>query len=319
MKELLSFLKSKTQALVGQKFVVPKCPNKDSLIAFNGLDLLWDAFHAVGDDNMDAIVASLDGMKVTERVVVCEGSFYGAIFQDISRPLEVSRTAQLAEMAPQHIGGLGLGLGHAFSNMKLAPDITPELSESYVGWLAMDAYGMHEGYFRWFDSIQKMREPVELPAIAREAFDQGLGRAIYFISGGHAQTIVDLVNRFPLARRFSLWRGIGLMTGFWGIDDEAQIKRLLKLSGVGRPHFQQGITWAVSMRYDMNEVEDFTKAAAETGCGASVLEIASLAQELMQKVPGHPAESRTLFNWQNQLVDFFSGSSDLKLLGADES
>lgn len=308
MKELLSFLASKTQALVGQKFVAHYDRGSSSQVVQTKLDMLTDAFHNVGDDNIPQLAASLASMKVTDRIVVTESSFYAAMCLDISRPLEFSRVALLAELVPDHIASLGLGVGHVMSALQVDADITQALSEHYLGWMAMDAYGMHEGYFRWFDSVHKMKMPEGLPPLAQEAFDQGLGRGLWFIAGGDSDTILNLVNSFPIARRFSMWRGIGLNVGFWGAFDEKQIRQLYKASGKFLPYFQQGVVQAVAMRCDIDEVEDHTRAGSEIVCGAPIHEISELAHTLMQKVPGGPAESRTFFGWQNEIVDFFSGT-----------
>lgn len=324
MKELLSFLKLKTQTLAGQKFDAPEMTGNGSLLAQFPLDMLANGFHAVGDDDLVHLVKSFDSLKMTERVVACEGAFTAAICLDISKPLDFSRADQLANLAPTHIAGLGLGVGHALSTLGVAADISPSIAENYLGWLALDAYGMHEGYFRWFDSVHNMRVPKGLSPLAQEAFDQGLGRGLWFIAECDAETISNLVGRFPVTRRSSLWRGIGLMTGFWGAEDEKEIKRLLRFSGPFRAFFQQGIAQAVHMRFEMDEIVDHTDAACEIALGASTEEMATFASELIQTIPGSPADSRTMHRWQNEIVEFFSQGSQresqlLTLFGARRS
>lgn len=151
-----------------------------------------------------------------------------------------------------------------------------------------------------------IRGNVSLPPIAAEAFDQGLGRALWFIAGSDWRIIEQLVERFSYKRRFSLWRGIGLMAGFWGAEDEQQLKKLFKAASTFRPFFQQGAAQAVCMRYDMDDVADHNDSAAKLICGGSTAEVADLARSRMEKFAGEVMDSKVYFSWQNELVDFFS-------------
>lgn len=312
VKELLALLTSKTQSLTGRKVQLTGHLTSKSQVTQALLNLLSDSFYSVGDDDLKSFVASLDGMRITDRVVLFEGAFSGAVCLDVTRPLEYSRAKQLASLAPQHIARLGLGVGHALANLGVAADITPEVANHYLGWLAMDAYGMHDGYFNWFDRVHEMKTPEGLPPFAAEAFDQGLGRALWFIAGSDWRIIEQLVERFSYNRRFSLWRGIGLMAGFWGAEDEQQLKKLFKAASTFRPFFQQGAAQAVCMRFDMDDVADHNDSAAKLICGGSTSEVADLARTRMEKFAGEVLDSKIYFSWQNELVDFFSETATSK-------
>ncbi|MBX9666050.1 MAG: DUF1702 family protein [Candidatus Obscuribacterales bacterium] len=312
MKELLSFFSNKTKSLVGQQFVRLQGPEKSTRTAQEALAFLAESYNAVGPDtDLPRFVAECEKLNLIQRVVAYEGAFSAAICLDVSHPREHARAVEMADLAPAHVAALGLGTGHALARLRVEADITLPLSEHYLGWMAMDAYGMHEGYFHWFDSVQNMRVPLKLPPLAMAAFDQGLGRALFFIANGDAHAVQQLLERFPVARRSSLWRGIGLMVGFWGTDDELQMTRLLKFSKEFRPYFQQGAAQGVSLRVDWDDVIDHTKASAELICKASVNEVADVSSACMAIHTGDTFDTRSYVNWQNELVKFFA-NGDLK-------
>ena len=315
MKELLSFVSSKTQSLLGQSFPQLKVRGSEQNVARNVLAFFAEAANTVRPNtDIDDWVKSLGSLKITERIVAYEASFATAVCLDVSNPQEQSRTARMLELSPEHIAGLGLGVGHALSTLNISADITPSISEHYLGWMAMDAYGMSEGYFRWCDRIYAVKTPPDLPPLAMSAFDQGLGRGIWFAANGDAAMIHGLVERFPLWRQPNLWRGVGLMTSFWGAEDEFSMKQLLRFSKQFRPFFQQGAAHGVSFRCDLDEVTEYTKAAAQLICGATVSEINELSQVLMAQNMRDNFDSRAYLNWQNDLTKLFS-DGELLLIG----
>lgn len=307
MKAFLSFVSSKTQSLLGHQIPRHKVHPGGSKVAHAPLTLLAESANAIGPDtDITKWVDSLKSLKLSDRIVAYEGSFGTAVCLDASHPTEQSRVAQMVELAPDHLAGLGLGVGHALASLNITADISQAVSEHYLGWMAMDSYGMNQGYFHWYDSVQNMQVPKNLPPLAMAAFEQGLGRAIWFISNGDPKVIQPLLERFPVTRQPNLWRGVGLMTSFWGAEDEQGMKKLLKLSKQFRPFFQQGAAQGVSFRVDLDDVNDYTEAASRLICSASIDEIGELCELLMVQNTGDTFDSRAYHSWQNALVDFFS-------------
>ncbi len=307
MKELLAFLGAKTQSLVGQRFNLIKDPGTGSVIAQERLAFFAESFNSLRDDtDIPSYISDLESLKLTDRVVVLEASVGAAICLDVSHPREYSRAEEIMALVPEHFAALGLGAGHALANLRVAADITPALASHYLGWLAMDAYGMHAGYFHWFDCVNSMKIPLSLPPLAMEAYHQGLGRGIWFIANGSPKAVQQLIERFPVERRANLWRGVGLMTSFWGVKDELELKQFVKVSKKFRPYLQQGVAQGISMRTDMGEVVEETAGASNVICGASAPEIAHLAKMAMNRNTGSVFDSKAMLDWQDNLVAHFA-------------
>ncbi len=307
MKELLSFLASKTQSFVGLSPLQCKDPGTGAVIAQERIALFAESFNSISPaTDIPKFVNDLGELKLTDRVLVFEAAMGAAIRLDVTNPREYPRSEEMIDLAPEHIAALGLGAGTALSHMRVEADITPALSEHYLGWLAMDAYGMHEGYFHWFDSVHKMKVPLTLPPLAMAAYHQGLGRAIWCIGNGAPKAVNQIIERFPVERRAEIWRGVGLMVCFWGAKDEQELKGFYKVSKQFRPYLQQGVAQAVSMRIDMNEVVEETDAAVSVICGASSAEIDELVKDCLAKNTDGVFDSKALVAWQDDIVEHFA-------------
>src|SRR6185503_18765465 len=85
-----------------------------------------------------------------------------------------------------HVYMLYVGAGWAIARLpwlRSNPDRAIRHFDPLLGWLAVDGYGFHEGYFHWPESIDRRRLPRGLSGYARCAFDQGLGRSLWFVEG----------------------------------------------------------------------------------------------------------------------------------------
>ncbi len=305
MKELLSLLAVKTQSLVGKRFPRLQSPRTTSDVGREPLAMLAESHNSLEPNtDLPRFVADLAGLKLTERVVVFEGAFSAAISLDVSHPREYARAAELVDLAPEHISGLGLGVGHALSNLQVEANITASFADHFLGFMAMDSYGMHEGYFRWYESVQNMKAP-NLPPVAMAGYDQGLGRALWFMTAGEPKALQLLLDRFRPERRANLWRGVGLMASFWGGLDDLQLKQYLKFSKQFRPCLQQGAAQGISMRTDMGEVISETNCAAAVLCEATSAAIAEVAEACLIESTTGPFDSRAYLAWQHALTEFF--------------
>jgi len=136
-----------------------------------------------------------------------------------------------------------------------------------MSWLAVDGYGFDRAYFdtkRWVD---EQAEPVPYPWAGRpdyfpRAFDQGVGRALWFIHGGDPQAVADAVNRFAEGRRADLWSGVGLAATFAGGTDRSGLVRLRRLAGEYYRELALGVVFAVKARTYSSYVPEHTHLAS---------------------------------------------------------
>ena len=71
------------------------------------------------------------------------------------------------------------------------------------------------------------------------AYDEGIGRSIWYICKGDETKVSEMIQQFSLDRHSDLWRGIGIACSFVGGFEEATLKALL--ASAGKHSVQLGI------------------------------------------------------------------------------
>ena len=96
-----------------------------------------------------------------------------------------------------------------------------------LGWLAVDGYGFHQGYFRWPDDGGAPAGSAPALGLRARVFDQGLGRSLWFVEG--AEVRPHRHDDRPVSRRSrhaDLWSGVGLACAYAGGVARAAIEAL---------------------------------------------------------------------------------------------
>jgi hypothetical protein len=86
------------------------------------------------------------------------------------------------------------------------------------------------------------------PEYFGRAFDQGVGRALWFINGGGTEAVAAAVGRFAEHRRADLWSGVGLAATFAGGSDQRELAALRSEAGEYEDELALGSVFAVKAR-----------------------------------------------------------------------
>lgn len=152
---------------------------------------------ALSSAQVEHTAAECELLAPAQRGFAYEGSAMGLALLDL---LSLGRPrlfrAFLEGPAQQHIYMAHVGAGWALARcpwgmLTFFPALDPLLK-----WLAIDGLGFHEGYFKPSKFItargtsrKRQRNP--------EAFDNGLGRAIWFAAGARAEHVTKTLAAFP--------------------------------------------------------------------------------------------------------------------------
>jgi hypothetical protein len=187
-----------------------------------------------------------------------------------------------------HIFLAYIGMGFAMARLprplwkKVVPDLRGDPYYPTMSWLAVDGYGFDRAYFdtgRWVDA-QKVPAPYPWagsPDYFRRAADQGIGRALWFICGGHAADVAAAVGRFASQRHADLWSGVGLAAAFAGGCDEHALAALRLAAGGHWPELALGSVFAAKARAYAGLVPEHTMTACSALGDISVDKAVSLA------------------------------------------
>lgn len=154
-------------------------------------------------------------------------------------------------------------------------------------WLAFDGLGFHDAYFfsrRVAAGWRRLRT-----GYAVQTYDQGVGRAIWFIAGGSVARAIDVVRRFSSGRHADLWSGLGLALAYAGGADPAGLRLAVQAAGGARPWLAQGAAFAAEARARANHVPAYTHEAVKILSGRDTGEALHLVRQVRASLS--PVES----------------------------
>jgi len=234
------------------------------------------------------------------RGFACEGVTMAYTILDAAGPRRGQRAQTLLRGSGQpHIFLAYIGIGFAMARLprplwkKVMPDLSGSPYYPVMSWLAVDGYGFDRAYFdtkRW---VAEQKVPAAYPWEGSpdyflRAADQGVGRALWFIHGGHVPDVAATVAGFASRRQPDLWSGVGLAATFAGGCGTAALATLRDGAGPHRPELAQGAVFAAKARSYSGFVPAHTEAATQALAGMSVpaaVELADGAAE-QARAPG---------------------------------
>ncbi|HEX3130552.1 MAG TPA: DUF1702 family protein [Thermoanaerobaculia bacterium] len=186
-----------------------------------------------------------------------------------------------------------VGAGWILARLPLTPGRLLARLDPVLGWLALDGYGFHEGFFHPGRTVARHEVPAKVRGYARRAFDQGIGRSLWFVEGAGAQRLKTTISSFPTDRQGDVWSGTGLACAYAGGADRATVEELAAFSGGHLQQFAQGIAFAAGARHRAGNLAPQTETACQAVWGldaTSVSEmVVDLSHDLIDPVPPLPS------------------------------
>ncbi len=225
----------------------------------------------------------------------------GLALLDLVAPWPSRRFAQfLNGAAAPHIYMAYVGAGWALA--RTSPRLAWRLGklDPLLRWLMFDGYGFHEGYFHHDQAIDKQRRPRSLLGYELNAFDQGLGRSLWFVKGANVRAATTTVTSFPEPRRPDLWSGLGLAVAYAGGADADDIDALIAASGSHRASVAQGVAFAAKARERAGNLTPHTEFACQTICAMSAGAAAAATDDALPVI-GHEDGGKAYERWRAEI------------------
>ena len=225
----------------------------------------------------------LASVETDLRGFAFEGAAMGLALLDCFTPWRKNRWRTFTErLAQPHIYMMHVGFGWALARLRRS--VAPYLAEldPLLGWLMVDGYGFHEGYFGWPRYIEARTIPTHLDGYGRRVFDQGLGRSIWFVKGADVAAVVSTIEKFPSTRHNDLWSGVGLACAYAGGCNRAAIESLRVAANKHLPSLAQGVAFAAKTRQRAANLNSHTETACRLICGHSVEETAAITDAALE-------------------------------------
>lgn len=237
---------------------------------------------ALEDDDLRILHSRLQTIIPDLRGFAFEGAAMALTLLDYLTPWRRNRLASfLRGPGSQHIYMIHVGAGWALARLPVSIERALTHLDSCLRWLAIDGYGFHEGYFYWKRYLTTQAHPRRLSGYGLRAFDQGLGRSLWFIDGADTARIPQTVASFPASRQADLWSGVGLACAYAGGADYLAVKRLRDAAGEYCPQLAQGAAFGAKARQRAGNPTPHTELACELLCGVTADEAAHLTDEAL--------------------------------------
>ena len=213
----------------------------------------------------------------------------------------------LKKGAAQHQYMVHVGAGWALAQLPWF-ETHPALIDPLLGWLVIDGYGFHRGYFQWPRYVVEQKRPKRLSPYANRVFDQGLGRSLWFVDGADVNRIPVTIAAFDPARQPDLWSGIGLACTYAGGVDAVAIKALQRAAGPFSPQLAQGAAFAAKARQRAGNQVEYTDLACRIFCELSADAAAAITDEALKDLPIDGARPAYQV-WRERIQKAFAGNT----------
>ncbi|HYN22432.1 MAG TPA: DUF1702 family protein [Thermoanaerobaculia bacterium] len=227
---------------------------------------------ALEEVRLEGLAARLETIPAEVRGFAYEGAGMALALLDTLTPWRPGRLEEfLRGSGKAHCYIAHIGAGWILARLPVSPERLRARLDPVLGWLVLDGYGFHEGFFHWPRSIEKQEVPSKVRGYARKAFDQGLGRSLWFVEGAGPQRIHGRISAFAPDRKGDLWSGAGLACAYAGGVEPALVEDMLRRSGENAPSLVQGAAFAAVSRERAGNPAAQTELACQIfwGCGAA--------------------------------------------------
>jgi hypothetical protein len=273
---------------------------------------------ALADPRPDVLAERLNQLSDTYRGFAFEGAAMALALLDLVTPWQQGRFQAFCDgPGSGHMYLLYVGAGWAMARLPWTRRRFERVMRRFhplYGWLTLDGYGFHQGYFYTPAYVHKQLEPSHLSGEARRVFDQGLGRSMWFSQGGDAERIAGAIGRFPARRQEALWSGVGLGSTYAGGVDRESLEAVRTQASGFVAHVAQGAAFAAKARQRAGNPVPHTALACEVYCRMTADQAAAVTDECLSDLPVDVPDSAcrpdgskpTYETWRKKIRDHFA-------------
>ena len=245
---------------------------------------------ALETDDLSALSARLDRIDLEMRGFAFEGAAMGLYMLDLLTGWNRTRWARFVRGAGSpHAYMVHVGAGLALARFRRTMVLPRAGFDPVLDALLADGYGFHEGYFHHDRCAQGEPQPRRVTGYARRAFDQGLGRSLWFVHCAEPDRIGGAIERFADERRSDLWSGVGLACAYAGGVERASIVDLFSRSCAHAAAFAQGVAFAAEARARAGNPADPCELACRVAWDLDGSSAAAIARSTSEDLPGIPS------------------------------
>lgn len=224
------------------------------------------------------------------RSVAYEGASYARGLQSLSNDNNLTTWLAYMQRVPQHAVQVYIGLGWSFAQQRLHPRPLIDTLDPLMQPRVFDGMGYYDGTFRQRHTIHLHKLPEGIEGSDLRAYNQGLGRCLWYVSKGNSDRLAELIGGFDPSRMPDLWRGAGIAIAYVGCIDESGLNALNKHAGIYGGHLAIGAALTGRTRSHAGLPSVDTDLVCQVLCGMNALACKKMTEEAEK-----PA--KTYFEW----------------------
>ena len=195
----------------------------------------------------------------------------------------------------KHSSQIHVGLGWAFSELNLDLSLFDSEISPLLKYRVLDGYGYYEGIFKRRQSVRTQQTPQHFDPLSLRAYDQGLGRSLWYISQGEVEKLARSSNLFSENRCHDLWRGIGIAVAYVGGTEISVLQQLVNESGQYLPSFKCGVSLLIQSRDKADTISNDTNTIADFLFGLSCDSISERLKNIEENT--NSTSEQMYFDW----------------------
>jgi len=226
---------------------------------------------------------ALESLTPARRGFLVEGAAMGAAIADGITPGQSRLPVLLSRYRDSYTYLLHVGIGWALARMPWRGRAVRRLLDPVHHWLVYDGLGFHDAYFhnrRLDRGWRRLKK-----GYGARAYDQGIGRGLWFTSGGDVERAALAISRRRKAEHADLWSGMGLAVAYSGGCAPAEMAKLVEFAGDHRGHLVQGAAFAAEAHGLAGHLPEHTQRTVERLCGLGAGEVVSIVREARAALP----------------------------------
>jgi hypothetical protein len=243
--------------------------------------------YAASELNDEVLFAYLETTDAQFRSIAYEGSSMARGLLDIAEGDSLDRWLIYLDRTKAHAVQVHIGLGWALAQRQVP--IFPRIQNlsPIIQARVLDGVGYYEGMFRNRTTIRDKVIPEDIKGDDLRAYDQGVGRCLWYMAKGNLVQLQKLVDGFIDERKPDLWRGIGIASSYVGGGDESTFKEMFDLAVSYQVQLASGAVFLTHSRAKAGTLNAETEFFCRLWCGLSAPEVISL----IESAEPNPAES----------------------------
>jgi hypothetical protein len=222
----------------------------------------------------------LESVELEFRAVAYEGVAMGLAVKDLFEGTLLRWHAFMRNSRHEFLPHIHVGLGWAIAKQKLPSLRCLDSIQPLLKSRVMDGFGYYDGTFKQIQSVKNKVRPACILPSDFAAYDQGLGRSLWYSNKGEVEKINAIIQEFPVGRQPHLWRGVGIASIFVGKFPDTSLEDLMIAASKNKIQLGMGAAIVAKARTETKTITQDVEKACRKWCEISVDQATSITTNI---------------------------------------